>query len=285
MYKTKKWIKNLWRWADIHNISHEILPRDEVALLNLTELNLTDARIYEKVDSIEELLQEMDGKIPKNTNAITLPKEICDLSNLKKIDACMVNLNAIPDAIGKLDKLEVLDLSLTHITGLPLGVFQLKSLKNLVLTGTPLILSSSQKRSLEKYQEVDCEIEINYDEVYILEEHKSQRYKKHSDELPVNIVYSQKPRKCPQCEHAPLAKVVYGYPTPEAFEGVKRGEIVLAGCTVFLNMPQADWGCPSCNLQLYKRKSVEPYLASWIKKKNYINDTLQAYNNLSVYEI
>ena len=47
---------------------------------------------------------------------------------------------------------------------------------------------------------------------------------------------------CPQCG-ATLVPIVYGFPAPDAFEQVARGEIVLGGCMMYPGAP--DDGCPT----------------------------------------
>ena len=53
----------------------------------------------------------------------------------------------------------------------------------------------------------------------------------------------RKPRKCPQCG-GKVVRILYGEPTPEAFEAAERGEFVLGGCLV--NELSPDWECLGC---------------------------------------
>ncbi len=39
-------------------------------------------------------------------------------------------------------------------------------------------------------------------------------------------------RKCPKCGSSEVMHILFGLPTPEAFEMEKRGEVVLGGCCV-----------------------------------------------------
>ncbi len=50
------------------------------------------------------------------------------------------------------------------------------------------------------------------------------------------------PATCPHCG-ARLEPIVYGFPAPDAFEQVARGEIVLGGCMMYPGAP--DDGCPT----------------------------------------
>jgi hypothetical protein len=41
-----------------------------------------------------------------------------------------------------------------------------------------------------------------------------------------------------------FVRIVYGYPAPETFGAADRGEVLLGGCLVFDEMPEAR--CPAC---------------------------------------
>lgn len=65
---------------------------------------------------------------------------------------------------------------------------------------------------------------------------------------------------CPKCKSEHTAPIMYGYPTPEAWEASERGEIILDGCMVFPH--QEDYGCLDCN----HRWSLDSLPAKAIKK-------------------
>jgi len=44
------------------------------------------------------------------------------------------------------------------------------------------------------------------------------------------ITSKRKPRKCAKCGSAKIVKIMYGYPSDEAFRMVEKGEIILGGC-------------------------------------------------------
>ena len=48
---------------------------------------------------------------------------------------------------------------------------------------------------------------------------------------------------CPACA-SPMIQILFGMPTPEAFEAAERGEIILGGCCVTGSDP--EWQCPKC---------------------------------------
>jgi hypothetical protein len=55
------------------------------------------------------------------------------------------------------------------------------------------------------------------------------------------------PPACPQCGSTDTVPIMYGYPSPETFEAVERGEIpgiAIGGCMVDDANPV--WGCPAC---------------------------------------
>ena len=49
---------------------------------------------------------------------------------------------------------------------------------------------------------------------------------------------------CPKCGGKEAKPILYGYPTREAMEAAKRGEIALGGCVVHGDDPQ--WRCAGC---------------------------------------
>lgn len=52
----------------------------------------------------------------------------------------------------------------------------------------------------------------------------------------------QAPGRCPRCESAAVAPIVYGLPSGQLLDSAGRGEIVLGGCIVG---PQ-EWACLAC---------------------------------------
>jgi hypothetical protein len=56
--------------------------------------------------------------------------------------------------------------------------------------------------------------------------------------------------RCPDCPGAPLGvPLVWGLPSPEAFEAADGGELVLAGCLMEPG-PTPRWACPECRQRL-----------------------------------
>ncbi len=62
----------------------------------------------------------------------------------------------------------------------------------------------------------------------------------------------RKPARCPNCKSKTVVPIVYGLPTPEAFEDEKKGKLVLGGCIVGPFDP--SWKCTSCGIQIYKEE-------------------------------
>ena len=55
--------------------------------------------------------------------------------------------------------------------------------------------------------------------------------------------------KCPYCS-SKLIEIVYGMPSPEAFEKVEKGELYLGGCIIEDNQPK--YHCNKCNKRFYE---------------------------------
>ncbi|MFT5203460.1 MAG: hypothetical protein ACI9C1_002860 [Candidatus Aldehydirespiratoraceae bacterium] len=55
---------------------------------------------------------------------------------------------------------------------------------------------------------------------------------------------SPRPGRCPTCQRATIVPIAYGYPGPEMWAAVDRGEIVLGGCVVTPENP--SWECTAC---------------------------------------
>ena len=58
-------------------------------------------------------------------------------------------------------------------------------------------------------------------------------------EAATRIRQSKKPRKCPQCGHAPLASILYGSVrfSDDLERKLKKGTIVLGGCLIGMDDP------------------------------------------------
>lgn len=54
---------------------------------------------------------------------------------------------------------------------------------------------------------------------------------------------SRAPRTCPKCG-AKTVPILYGEPTPDAFQAAERGELVLGGCVVSDDSPSRT--CTTC---------------------------------------
>jgi hypothetical protein len=71
---------------------------------------------------------------------------------------------------------------------------------------------------------------------------------------PVHLrkIYARKPRKCPNCGHAPVASILYGMPniSDELFEKEQRGEVIFGGCVIELDHP--TWQCSKCEMEFHK---------------------------------
>lgn len=68
------------------------------------------------------------------------------------------------------------------------------------------------------------------------------------EENTITIV-TRKPCKCPHCG-GKVVRILYGEPTPEAFDQAEQGKFVLGGCYICETSP--DWECLSCHHQFRK---------------------------------
>ena len=53
---------------------------------------------------------------------------------------------------------------------------------------------------------------------------------------------------CPRCGASAALRILYGYPTPEAFEAAERGELAIGGCMIGEESP--DYECGACGAPL-----------------------------------
>jgi len=62
---------------------------------------------------------------------------------------------------------------------------------------------------------------------------------------------SKKPKKCPQCGAARIAKILYGMPdfSPKLEKDLDEGKIVLGGCVITGQDP--SWECVKCKTRFY----------------------------------
>lgn len=104
---TKKWMTDLWAWADEFEVSEEDLPRNEAHLLTITNLTICSDQITE------------------------LPASIGYLHNLIHLALNCEALKHLPESIGQLSQLERLTITSDRITQLPESFARLTSLSSL----------------------------------------------------------------------------------------------------------------------------------------------------------
>lgn len=97
----------LFHWADAHNISEVLFPRDSAILQNMEVLKLHDCNLQ------------------------TLPEEIGLLTNLKKLYLSYNKLETLPETLGGLKKLETLWVQGNALSSLPVSLAMLPMLKEL----------------------------------------------------------------------------------------------------------------------------------------------------------
>jgi ribosomal protein L37AE/L43A len=54
----------------------------------------------------------------------------------------------------------------------------------------------------------------------------------------------RKPDTCPKCDSTDVRRIIYGRPTAESLERIKRGEACLGHCFIEPWLP--DWRCHAC---------------------------------------
>ena len=104
---TEKNLADLWTWADEYGISEKDLPRNEVSLLTITELEICSDQITE------------------------LPESIGYLHNLTHLALNCKALERLPESIGQLSQLERLTITSDEVKQLPESFARLISLSSL----------------------------------------------------------------------------------------------------------------------------------------------------------
>lgn len=70
--------------------------------------------------------------------------------------------------------------------------------------------------------------------------------------------------KCPNCNEK-LVKIIYGYPTAEAFEKSQKKQLYLGGCMIPIGIEQPIYHCYNCSRNYCK--NLKDYIE--VKKKFY----------------
>ena len=123
---TEKNLADLWTWADEYGISEKDLPRNEVSLLTITELEICSDQITE------------------------LPESIGYLHNLTHLALNCKALERLPESIGQLSQLERLTITSDEVKQLPESFARLTSLSSLNI---PTHLSNQLPTTLmDKYR-------------------------------------------------------------------------------------------------------------------------------------
>jgi len=83
--EVEDWIEDIWRWADIHQITMQKIPRTLNNLLSLTELNFYNINLGEFPQQLCHL-ENITTLILWDNNLRELPEEIINFKNLKKLN-------------------------------------------------------------------------------------------------------------------------------------------------------------------------------------------------------
>jgi len=67
--------------------------------------------------------------------------------------------------------------------------------------------------------------------------------------------YKHKPKKCPNCKHTPVARILRGMPlfTEKFAKALDEGRLVIGGCEVNSDRPLPEWKCVNCNCEFFKK--------------------------------
>lgn len=57
--------------------------------------------------------------------------------------------------------------------------------------------------------------------------------------------------KCPNCNEE-MVDILYGLPSPEAFEKKEKKQLYFGGCDVYIDVEQPCYHCYNCNRNYYK---------------------------------
>lgn len=110
---TKKWMTDLWAWADEFEVSEEDLPRNEAHLLTITNLTICSDQITELSESIG-YLQNLTH-LALNCEALKrLPESIGQLSQLERLTITSDKVKQLPKSFARLTSLSSLNIP-THL--------------------------------------------------------------------------------------------------------------------------------------------------------------------------
>jgi len=158
------WIKRLWEWADINNISDlkwekdtqyidggywTGIPRDKQILIELTSLNLNR-------NDLERLPIELENLINlkvfscRNNSLVEIPAFIYDLPHLQIIDFRSNKLVKIEEKLGNLTQLRVINFSSNLLSELPKSIGNILNLEKLFLGSNKLTTIPSSIGNLKE---------------------------------------------------------------------------------------------------------------------------------------
>ena len=79
------------------------------------------------------------------------------------------------------------------------------------------------------------------------------------------VIEADVPLRCPGCDSAKVAKLVFGYPNERGRARARRGEIVFGGCRAWGDARDPKWACRACGLRWGEiiPLVVEPHGLGW----------------------
>ena len=60
------------------------------------------------------------------------------------------------------------------------------------------------------------------------------------------------PKKCPNCGHTPVGKILWGMPdmSPKLQKSMEKGKTIIGGCCIGFDDP--TWECSKCKQQIWQ---------------------------------
>ena len=143
-YLTEKDIENLNKWAEEYDII-DLKINDKEKIFKLKELSIFYCKTKHIPAEIFKLTNLEILEIKHSNDLTELPKEIGNLTNLKKLSIGCGRLKKLPKEIGNLVNLKILEINSDDLTELPDEVYNLIKLKQLALTCNLKKISSNIK--------------------------------------------------------------------------------------------------------------------------------------------
>lgn len=88
-------------------------------------------------------------------------------------------------------------------------------------------------------------------------------------------------KQCPKCESKNTLKIIFGLPTPEAFQKEEAGEIKLGGCCIMIGGP--EYYCNVCQHEWNKDEAIDAAYNKIKGIKASIGGFFEGYINVDIH--